>query len=290
MKYIITFILATLCSTIISLSVIYVNLPIFNTNTQDNSVKTVVNDNSSNATEVYEKSLSSVLTVFNVQEVQSLENYFNGTDGELVNQSFGSSFVYKKENGYFYAITNNHVIDSSDEIKVSTSAANSTQESLIDAELVGSDSVYDIAVIRFKTDLDVEVIDSNIETKPGEMVYAIGSPYGPDFAGSITKGIISAPTRVFEEDGNVFSYIQTDTAINPGNSGGPLINTNGEVVGVNTLKISTAQSDNIGFAIPISEALEIASKIESGDSQYIPKDSKEPTLNDIFDAFKKQFG
>ncbi len=223
---------------------------------------------------IYNDSIDSVVTVINevVLEFDSaiLQEYADSkTNGEPVQQGIGSGFVYKKEDGYYYAITNNHVIDGNDELSVVTtkSAEKEDKDKFIDAELVGNNKLYDIAVVRFKTNYDIEPLEFADSDKiyPGEEVYAIGSPYGLEFQGSITKGIISAPIRTLEDSfGNEMQYIQTDAAINPGNSGGPLINSEGKVEGMNTMKISDVSADNIGFSIPSNTIIDIVNDIESG--------------------------
>lgn len=242
------------------------------------TVETIVtNSDSSNATEVYDKAVNGVITVLNYQSQQTLQQFLNGESGNLVETGIGSGFIYKKENGYYYALTNNHVIADSENIRILTHGQ-SIDDDLAEAEVVGSDEVYDVAVIRFKSNEDLTVLDmGNSDTvKTGENVYAIGSPYGTDFAGSISSGILSAPVRKFEQYSHSYEYLQTDTAINPGNSGGPLLNSSGEVIGINSMKIADTESDNMGFAIPINMALDIADSLEKGE---IPSDS-DSFLND----------
>lgn len=238
----------------------------------NNTVETIVtNSDSSNATEVYNQAIDGVITVLNYQSQQTLQQFLNGESGSLVETGIGSGFIYKKEGGYYYALTNNHVIAGSENIKILTNGQ-SVEDDLADAEIVGSDDVYDVAVIRFKSDLDltIEKMGDSDKLETGEEVYAIGSPYGTDFAGSISAGILSAPVRKFEKYSHSYQYLQTDSAINPGNSGGPLLNSSGEVIGINSMKIADTESDNMGFAIPINMALDIAESLENGE---VPSDS-----------------
>ncbi len=231
----------------------------------------ITNSEQANASAVYDQTVNGVVTVLNYQSQQTLQQYLNGESGDLVEAGIGSGFIYKKESGYYYALTNNHVIDGNDNLKILTHDQ-SAKDDLADAEVIGSDTVYDIAVIRFKSDQDLTVLqmgDSD-DITVGEAVYAIGSPYGTDFAGSISSGIISAPIRKFERLAHSYEYIQTDAAINPGNSGGPLINSSGEVIGVDSMKIADTEADNMGFAIPINTALDIADQLENGE---VPSDS-----------------
>lgn len=244
----------------------------------DSTVETVIsNPTESNATDVYNQAINGVITVLNYQSQQTLQQFLNGESGSLVETGIGSGFIYKKESGYYYALTNNHVIANSESIKILTSNQ-SVDDDLADAEVVGTDDVYDVAVIRFKSDQDLTVLNMGDSDKvqTGEDVYAIGSPYGTDFAGSISSGILSAPVRKFEQYSHSYEYLQTDTAINPGNSGGPLLNSSGEVIGINSMKIADTESDNMGFAIPINMALDIAESLENGE---VPSDS-DTFLND----------
>ena len=225
---------------------------------------------------IYNDTVDSVISVVN-SDNPLIQRYVDSqTNGEPIKQGVGSGFVYKEADDYYYAVTNNHVVDGSDEIGIITNETSQEDGELIDAELLGSSPNYDVAVIRFKTDEDIKVLefaDSDM-IYPGEAVYAIGSPYGTDFQGSITSGIVSAPIRTFENTvGNNMQYIQTDAAINPGNSGGPLLNSDGEVIGMNTLKIAELEADNMGFSIPSNVVKEIVKAIE--DTSTEPKNSQD---------------
>ncbi len=231
------------------------------------------NYQSTNVGQIYENTVDSVVSVVNMKDIKvsndMLQNFLEEYYGSnSIEQGVGSGFVYKKENGYYYAVTNNHVVESSDEIGVITtnSSKNEGSKKLIDAEIVGTNPEYDVAVIKFKTSSEIKPLEfaNSDDIFPGQEVYAIGSPYGADFQGSITKGIISAPLRQMFNDqtGTKNSYIQTDAAINPGNSGGPLLNQNGEVIGMDTMKIADSKSDNMGFAIPINVVKEVIKEIE----------------------------
>lgn len=240
-----------------------VNLPM--TNEVDYSEKTDIG-------KIYDNSVNSVISVINLQKVKVdnrlLQEYIDAkTNGEAIEQGIGSGFVYKEQDGYYYAVTNNHVVEESDELGILTSEAENDDD-LIDAELVGANTEYDVAVIRFKTTQDITPLEFSDSDKmyPGENVYAIGSPYGTDFQGSITSGIISAPIRKITTNGEDMEYIQTDAAINPGNSGGPLLNEAGQVVGMNTLKIAEVEADNMGFSIPANVVQEIIQEIEEDSS------------------------
>jgi S1-C subfamily serine protease len=172
----------------------------------------------------------------------------------------GSGFIISEEG---YILTNNHVIKDARELRV-TLANGATLE----AELVGADPLSDTAVIKINSKSKLKAIklgDSN-QLRPGQLAIAIGNPYRLD--NTITIGVISALNRTLETEENfvIHGVIQTDAAINPGNSGGPLLNSRGEVVGVNTAIFSPIRgSIGIGFAIPINTAKKVASDlIEKG--------------------------
>ncbi len=236
------------------------------------------NKQSTNVGKIYENTVDSVVSVVNMKDIKVsndmlqkfLEEYYGGNS---VEQGVGSGFVYKKENGYYYAVTNNHVVEGSDEVAIITTDSSKKEGSkkLIDAEIVGTNKDYDVAVIKFKTSYNIKPLEFANSDKifPGQEVYAIGSPYGSDFQGSITKGIISAPIRQMfnKETQKMNKYIQTDAAINPGNSGGPLLNQNGEVVGMDTMKIAESESDNMGFAIPINVVNKVIEEIENNEEE-----------------------
>jgi serine protease Do len=166
-------------------------------------------------------------------------------------QSLGSGFIIDAEG---YIVTNNHVIENADEIKVILK-----DEAEFDAEIVGRDANTDIALIKIKTEINLPEVkfgDSEV-LEVGQWVMAIGNPFGLEH--TVTAGIVSAKGRVIGS-GPYDDFIQTDASINPGNSGGPLINMNGEVVGINTIIIAGGQG--IGFAIPINLAKGIIDQLK----------------------------
>ena len=172
----------------------------------------------------------------------------------------GSGFIISEEG---YILTNNHVIKDASELRV-TLANGATLE----ADLVGADPLSDTAVIKIKSNGNLKAVklgDSN-QLSPGQLAIAIGNPYRLD--NTITIGVISALNRTLETEENfvIHGVIQTDAAINPGNSGGPLLNSKGEVIGINTAIYSPIQgSVGIGFAISINTAKKVAEDlIEKG--------------------------
>ena len=170
---------------------------------------------------------------------------------EFKQRSLGSGFIIDRQG---YIVTNNHVVENADKIKVKLKDGEE-----YDAEVVGRDPNTDLALIRIKAQKDLPVLrqgDSDA-LKVGQWVVAIGSPFG--FEQTVTAGIVSAKGRVIGS-GPYDDFIQTDASINPGNSGGPLINMDGEVVGINTAIIASGQG--IGFAIPINMAKGIISQLK----------------------------
>lgn len=166
-----------------------------------------------------------------------------GREREYTQRSLGSGFIIDKDG---YIVTNNHVIENADKIKVKLKNGKE-----FEAEIVGRDPNTDLALIKIKTknDLpDIKLGDSDA-LKVGQWVMAIGSPFGLEH--TVTAGIVSAKGRVIGS-GPYDDFIQTDASINPGNSGGPLINMKGEVVGINTAIHAGGQG--IGFAVPINLA------------------------------------
>jgi len=167
-------------------------------------------------------------------------------------RSLGSGFIIDKEG---YIITNNHVIEDADKIKVKLKNGKE-----FDAEIVGRDPNTDIALIKIKSknNLPFVKLGDSDALKVGQWVVAIGSPFGLEH--TVTAGIISAKGRIIGS-GPYDDFIQTDASINPGNSGGPLINMKGEVIGINTAIIASGQG--IGFAIPINHAKRIVDQLKS---------------------------
>jgi serine protease Do len=181
------------------------------------------------------------------------------TSGEV--DGMGSGFIINEEG---YILTNYHVIANAKEVTVTLS-----DNTEVSATVVNYDTEKDIAMIKLKEGTKVPAIaelgDSD-EVYPGADVIAIGTPLSKNFAQTLTKGVISGSNRTIEgENGTSVNLIQTDAAINPGNSGGPLVNTKGQVIGINSMKIGTQATgttsiEGIGFAIPINE---VKSKIDA---------------------------
>ncbi|NLZ48151.1 MAG: trypsin-like serine protease [Clostridiales bacterium] len=166
---------------------------------------------------------------------------------EQISEGIGSGMIINEEG---YVLTNQHVIAGATEVKV---IFNNGKE--VAAKVVNSDANHDIAIVKITEDVEVPGVvelGTSSSLQVGETVVAIGNPLGKEFLGSVTSGIVSAVNRKLGDKD--IAYIQTDAAINSGNSGGPLVNSQGQVIGINTAKISstgTVSVDGMGFAIPI---------------------------------------
>ena len=175
----------------------------------------------------------------------------------------GTGFVYKKEDDHAFVITNHHVIDKADTIKLLLSSGE-----LVEANIVGSDIYSDVAVLSIDSNYvkQIAIIGNSTNMSLGDNVFTVGSPLGIDYQGTVTKGILSGKDRMITVRISVgeilMDVLQTDAAINEGNSGGPLCNVDGEVIGINSLKIAGDDTEGMGFAIPIEQAMSIATKIE----------------------------
>lgn len=159
-----------------------------------------------------------------------------------------------------HIITNKHVVAGARNGEVTVSLSDG---STVTGTVIGSDSQTDLAVVKIKPPKDIKPIkfgDSD-SLQVGEPAIAIGNPLGLEFKGSVTSGVISALARTIDDQGQRFPLIQTDAAINPGNSGGALINADGELIGINSSKISKEGIEGMGFAIPINSAMTIVDSI-----------------------------
>lgn len=246
-------------------------------------VSNVKVDVDSDITSAVEKVQGAVVSVINLQAQQQSSNNpwgdlfgqqtqdssaENTDDSNLVEASEGSGVIYNKSGDSAYVVTNNHVVEDSDGLEVVMSDGTKVK-----GELMGTDSVTDLAVIKISSENVDETAtfgDSSV-LKVGEPAIAIGSPLGSQYANSVTSGIISSVDRPISDStsGVNISAIQTDAAINPGNSGGPLVNIAGQVIGINSSKIastSTESSDisveGMGFAIPSNDVVKIIDQLQ----------------------------
>lgn len=173
--------------------------------------------------------------------------------------SSGSGIVYSKDG---YIITNYHVIESAIESSNATVTVTMLDETTYKAEIVGGDDVTDLAVLKIEADnLKPVTLGDSSKVEVGEMAVAIGNPLGQTLAGSVTVGYISALNRKITSGTTTYNLIQTDAAINAGNSGGALLNTQGELIGINSVKAYSTGVEGLGFAIPINDAKPIIEEL-----------------------------
>lgn len=184
--------------------------------------------------------------------------------------STGTGFVYKTDDKYGYVMTNQHVIDETDKIVLVLS-----NDEEVEGILLGGDEYLDLAVIRMdkKYVISVAQIGDSSSSEVGDTVFTVGSPMGYDYRGTVTSGILSGKDRMVsvsigdsKTEDYVMRVLQTDAAINPGNSGGPLLNINGEVIGINSMKLVEEEIEGMGFAIPIEYAISHIDSLEKGQS------------------------
>lgn len=238
---------------------------ISNTGAQQVKQIEIVNSVESPATAIAEKVSPSIVGI----KVDF--TYYNSWFGSYKSSGSGSGIIIRSDG---YILTNNHVIEdamgSENKLRDGSSIKvilPNQQDEYYEATVIGRDEKSDIAVLKIDlTDLPAVEIGDSDTLKVGELAVAIGNPGGLEFMGSVTSGIISGLNRKIQvSETQSLKVIQTDAAINPGNSGGALVNARGQVIGVNTVKISSTGYEGLGFAIPINEAMEIAeSLIENG--------------------------
>ena len=199
-------------------------------------------------TQVADKVGPTVVGIVNKQAVMSWW-------GDVTEQSGSGSGFIVSEDGYI--VTNSHVIEGANSLQVVLSNGDEYE-----AIVIGKDAKTDLAVLKINAQgLPVAELGKSSELKVGELAVAIGNPLGLEFQGSVTSGVISALNRTIYVDGRQYTLVQTDAAINPGNSGGPLVNKYGQVIGINTVKISSSDTEGMGFAIPIDVAIPIVEEL-----------------------------
>ncbi|ENH95950.1 serine protease [Gracilibacillus halophilus YIM-C55.5] len=225
------------------------------------NVTNVEVDISTRISDIVSEVTPAVVGVVNVQSGMSL------WDQEEENQQgIGSGVIYKIDNSSAYIITNHHVIQGADQVEIML-----PDESRVEASIVGSDMFTDLAVIEIDASYAEQAIEigTSSQVNVGEPAIAIGNPLGMNLSGSVTQGIISGTQRAIPQDFNgdgradwQAEVIQTDAAINPGNSGGALINMEGQLIGINSMKIAQSAVEGIGFAIPVDDAIPVIQELE----------------------------
>lgn len=216
-------------------------------------------------TQIAAQGLTSVVAVTNIS-VQEVQSYFGqfGRNGRGQTQlqettSCGSGVIIFADDSCLYMVTNYHVVEDATTLSVTF-----VDDQTYEAELCGYDADMDIALLKVAvaelsadtlSRISVVAIGDSDELAVGEQVVAIGNALG--YGQSVTTGIVSALDRSISTGADASTYIQTDAAINPGNSGGALLNMDGELKGINTAKVSSTDVEGMGYAIPISQVLEL---------------------------------
>ena len=255
-------------------------------------------------TSAYNSVKGAVVSVINLKRqssssTNSLYNSLFGDDegssskknGKLETYSEGSGVVYMKSNGKGYIVTNNHVISGSDAVQVQLANGKT-----VSAKVVGKDSTTDLAVLS----IDAKYVTQTAEfgdsksLQAGQTVIAVGSPLGSEYASTVTQGIVSAPARTIEtSSGNQQTVVQTDAAINPGNSGGALVNSAGQVIGINSMKLAQSSDgtsvEGMGFAIPSNEVVTIVNElVKKGKITRPQLGVRVVALNGILEAYRSR--
>lgn len=234
--------------------------PVDNDQSDDHTAQPVATDGS--IADIVDHASDAIVGIVNMSDQQ---NPFTQSSDE-VESGVGSGVVYKKTDDGAYIVTNNHVIEDASSLQVSLANGDT-----VDGEVVGTDPLTDIAVVEIKGDYDIKPVDfgDSDKLRTGDSVIAIGNPLGLDLSRTVTQGIVSATSRSIPVETSAgeweFDVIQTDAAINPGNSGGALLNSQGELVGINTLKIGDNGVEGLGFSIPSNEVKQLIEElVENG--------------------------
>ncbi|WP_223596611.1 S1C family serine protease [Neobacillus bataviensis] len=231
-----------------------------NTQVKEVSAKPTVRTSGSIADTV-EKVSKAIVGIVNYQQQQN--NFYGTTNfSQSVESGSGSGVIFQKNNNIAYIVTNNHVVEGASKLEISLYDGQKTT-----AEVVGTDALTDLAVLKIDAKYVTATADfgDSSTLRPGDQVYAIGNPLGLDLSRTVTQGIVSATNRSISVSTSAGNWdtnvIQTDAAINPGNSGGALINPNGQVIGINSLKISESGVEGLGFAIPSNDLIPIVNQL-----------------------------
>lgn len=212
--------------------------------------------------------------------IKNKVNVNRGFAVQQVDKGTGSGIIYRKDG---YIITNQHVIDGATELIVTLHDGTEYK-----GRVLGQDTKTDLAVIKVEANnLPAAKFGDSDKIMVGELAVAIGNPAGEEFSGTVTAGIISALNRSLNIGEKKMKLIQTDAAINPGNSGGALVNQNSEVIGINSVKLSSPEIEGMGFAIPINDALPIINElIQNG---YVKRPWMGVGISNITESISKQY-
>lgn len=238
-------------------------LPIISSSDSNSNYETTTVSYEDFGPSVAEKVLPSVV---GIQVHYTVNSIFGGTGTATAS---GSGIIISSDG---YILTNNHVVSNTDSTSTNSfyqvSEANSVKvylygdaETAYDAKIIGTDAETDLAIIKIEKDgLPAAELGNSDELKIGEWVMAIGNPLGLNY--SVSTGVVSAVNReVTDSDGIEYTLIQTDAAINQGNSGGALVNSKGQVIGINFMKVSSVGVEGISFAIPITPAIDVSNEL-----------------------------
>lgn len=254
----------------------------------------------SDVSDVVDKVMPSIVSItsMSVQEVQS---FFGGTY-EQTSEGAGTGIIIGKNDTELLIVTNNHVVEGSDTLTVTFN-----DQSSVEANIKGTDAAYDVAVIAVALDqisddtmsaISVATLGDSTNLKIGEPAIAIGNALG--YGQSVTTGVISAldrsvsttDTQTGETQESGAKLIQTDAAINPGNSGGALVNVNGEVIGINSAKLTGESVEGIGYAIPISDVSDLIQDLMNQETKTKVPENERGLLGitgmSVSDAFSQQ--
>ena len=254
----------------------------------------------SDVSDVVDKVMPSIVSItsMSVQEVQS---FFGGTY-EQTSEGAGTGIIIGKNDTELLIVTNNHVVEGSDTLTVTFN-----DQSSVEANIKGTDAAYDVAVIAVALDqisddtmdaISVATLGDSTNLKIGEPAIAIGNALG--YGQSVTTGVISAlgrsvsttDTQTGETQESGAKLIQTDAAINPGNSGGALVNVNGEVIGINSAKLTGESVEGIGYAIPISDVSDLIQNLMNQETKTKVPENERGLLGitgmSVSDAFSQQ--
>lgn len=237
-------------------------------------------------------SSSDIYSLFGYGDSDSSDSGSSSSKKSLTLYSEGSGVIYTTANGKGYIVTNNHVISGAAKVKVILASGKT-----IAAKVVGKDSTSDLAVLSIDSKYVTQTASfgDSSSLQSGQTVIAIGSPEGSEYASTVTQGIISSPSRTITYNSNQMTVIQTDAAINSGNSGGALVNSDGQVVGINSMKLSSSSSgdsvEGMGFAIPSNEVVTIVNQlVKKGKITRPQLGIKVAAIAELNSYYKKQLG
>lgn len=254
----------------------------------------------SDVSEVVDKVMPSIVSITNMS-VEEVQSFFGGTY-QRQSEGAGTGIIIGKNDSELLIVTNNHVVEGSDTLTVTFA-----DETSVDANIKGTDSAYDIAVIAVPLDsisddtlnaVSVATLGDSTQLKVGEPAIAIGNALG--YGQSVTVGVISALDRSVattdsqtgETTESSVKLIQTDAAINGGNSGGPLVNVNGEVIGINSAKLIGENVEGIGYAIPISDVADLIQNLMNQETKTKVDEADRGMIGitgiSVSDAFSQQ--